>query len=188
MGIDELVQWQIWDTEIDACFPWFTHPFLEVIKNWNVSDKSILEWGAGRSTRWWRKKAKWVTSVDTSSAWKAQVVVDCYRGNTHNGEIILFDGFNEGSNIGMDEYLAVADSRHFDIVIIDGIHRHGCLAKSLTLPRPLTIIHDNWQQDGFICKESEDLMKSFYGEIWIQPDHTDHHGNPWQTAFWEIPA
>lgn len=188
MSIDQLVQWQIWDDQTDACFPWFTHPFLEVLKTWDLSGKRILEWGAGRSTRWWRKKAAYVVSVDTSVHWKAQVIVDCFKGNVQSkGEIICFDGMCEGDPSRADEYTEVADTYGpFDIVVIDAIHRHECLLRALALPRPLTIIHDNWQQDGFVCPASEELMAPYEIHNFIQEDHTDNHGRKWATAYWHL--
>lgn len=185
---DGLVQWQLWDYQVGACFPWFVHSCLEEIREWQMWSKRVLEYGGGRSTRWWRKKTDWVTTIDTNAGWAAQIISDCEQGRvTGNGQVICLDGFAEADESKMQEYVNAGDCfAPYDIVVIDGIHRHQCLVKALTLPRPLTIIHDNWKQDGFICPESEELMKDFEGTVYVQEDHTDNHGNKWSTAIWHL--
>jgi hypothetical protein len=48
------------------------------------------------------------------------------------------------------------------------------------------LIVDNWQQDGFVCPACEELVAPYVGRIYLQPDHVDHAGHPWRTAYWEI--
>ena len=38
----ELCEWQKIDEETGVCFPWFTHPCLEVVKKLDLADKIII--------------------------------------------------------------------------------------------------------------------------------------------------
>lgn len=181
---DNLVQWQKVDTETNAVFPWFTHPFLDVLKTWNLKGKRILEFGGGRSTRWWRSKAAWVTTIDTNPQWANQIERDC--AGLDNG-VLLSRQINEGDQSRSQEYVNMGDQYGpYDIVIVDGILRHECVLKALTLPRPLIIIHDNYQQDGFVCPATAEVMAPYQLNNFIQSNHTDHNGNPWSTAYWRV--
>jgi hypothetical protein len=197
---DELVQWQIVDPETNCVFPWFTHPFLDVLKTWDLHDKTVLEYGAGRSTAWWATKARFVMSVETNKEWWMKA----YNEVLHRGlaDKVLFMNVQakegeENPDI-RDAYLNVADEwnpiitaehKGPDIVAVDGILRYECLQKSLELLRERggIIIADNWQQDRvWISEPAELLMAPYPGRKYIQPDHTDHEGRPWCTAYWTI--
>lgn len=178
----ELVQWQKLD-ENGVCFPWFTHPFLEVLDTWDLKDKVVLEYGGGKSTLWWASRAKQVFTIETSVDWMAEI----YSYNAKN--VTMFPRqVNEGDQTKVDYYTGIPEGCYPDIVVIDGVLRHECLLKALTLPRPIIIIHDNWQQDGFVCPASEEVMKEFKIHNFIQENHTDNHGRKWATAYWNIPA
>ena len=182
----ELVQWQKLDSN-GICYPWFTHPFLEVLDGWDLKDKTILEYGGGKSTIWWGSRAKEVYTVETNDEWLKYIDQELMGCHGRYGNIKLFHRpVNEGDQTKIDYYTELPDGCNPDIVVIDGVLRHECLLKALTLPRPLIIIHDNWQQDGFVCPASEEVMKKFEIHNFIQEDHTDNHGRKWATAYWEI--
>ena len=50
-------------------FPWYTKPFLDELKTWNLTNKKVFEYGAGYSTIWWSTYAEHVTSVDDHYPW-----------------------------------------------------------------------------------------------------------------------
>jgi hypothetical protein len=159
------------------CQPWYTAGALDVIQEWDVKDKIVLEWGGGMSTLWWASRVKHVFLVETNPKWIK------LAPNVTLREI-------SPDRTDVDCYEAVPEGCKPDIVIVDGSRRMECLKKALTLPRPLTIIFDNWQQDGvFIEPEAEALMEPFkqYGQFFVQADHKDHNGRPWQTAIWRLP-
>lgn len=189
LRIDNLVQWQLIDEDADAIFPWFTHPFLEVLKTWDLSNKRVLEFGGGRSTRWWRKKAAWVTTVDANPQWANDILQDCAEGGVlHNGELICMQ-INEGDQSRAQEYVNAGD--HFgdyDIVVNDGILRYEVLQKALSMKRPLILIADNWNQAFvWISPPSVELMKPYPIHVFEQSNHTDNDGvNKWKTVYWEL--
>lgn len=184
---DNLVQWQLVDEQANAVFPWFTHPCLEYLKTLDFNGKRVLEFGAGRSTRWWRTKADWVTSIDTNAEWVERVKEDCEEGGLTNG-IIIPKVINEGDQLRAEEYISAGDEyAPYDVVIVDGILRYECILKALEMPRPLTLIVDNFMQDWiFMCPAAVEALKGYEGRYFIQEDHTDNEGNKWQTAVWSI--
>jgi len=178
----ELVQWQKLDSN-GICFPWFTHPCLDVINKWDLKDKVVLEYGGGKSTAWWASRVKEVFTIETNEGWINEISRMIPVGESVD---LYYRPVNEGDQTMVDYYTELPDGCFPDIVVIDGVLRHECLLKALTLPRPITIIHDNWQQDGFVCPASEEVMKPFEIQNFIQEDHTDNHGRKWATAIWNI--
>jgi hypothetical protein len=183
--LPELVEWQIIDDTNGLCYPWFTHPFLEVLKTWNLKDKSVLEYGGGRSTLWWASKTKQVHTIEANGMW-AKEIVEALAVNGLQNTTVIHRPVNEGDQSKVDYYTEIPDGCKPDIVVVDGILRHECLLKALTLKRPLIVIHDNWQQDGFVCPASEEAVKDLVTNNFIQENHTDNHGRKWATAYWNL--
>lgn len=183
-----LCDFQIFDPTNNLVFPWLTHPALDVIKSWDLADKNVLEWGSGLSTAWWADKCKHVMAIEANKEWFAQVNNLLYiNNNLSNKATIIYRNVNEGDQTKVEFYTDVPAHYQPDIVVVDGILRFECIQKALTLPRPITLIVDNWQQDRiFICPAAEDLLKDFPGVIYRQEDHKDHEGRPWQTGIWKI--
>lgn len=186
LDINSPVQWQIRDDKFPTLMPWYTHGMLTEIKKWNLSEKVVLEWGGGWSTIFWAFYCKYVYTIETDLKWCKDI--DDYAQLVGVNAAIIGRVCNEGDQSMVDKYtsLPFGNSIKADIVVIDGVLRHECLLKALTLPRPLIIIHDNWQQDGFVCPASEELMSPYEIHNFIQEDHTDNHGRKWATAYWEL--
>lgn len=53
--------------------PWFTFPAVEAIKNWDLSDKRVFEYGSGYSTLFWAARTKEVTSIEHHSDWHEKI-------------------------------------------------------------------------------------------------------------------
>jgi hypothetical protein len=189
--IDELVQWQVRDPKTGCVFPWFTHPFLEVLRAWDLKDKYVLEYGGGRSTAWWRKKSKHVTTIETNIAFVTSIMEECEEKSLLNGDLHL-RLINEGDQTRINDYVQAWKCQdewyHYDVVVVDGILRYESMIEGIAIlsDRGGKLIVDNWQQDGFVCPACAELVKDYEGHIYRQEDHTDHNGNPWQTAYWEI--
>jgi hypothetical protein len=186
LDINNPVQWQVRDEKYPTLMPWYTHGMLEELKKWDLSDKTILEWGGGWSSVYFSFYAKRVFTIESNWGWSVEILETVSKlNNTGNFTIIRRD-VNEGDQSKVDYYTEIPEDCKPDIVIIDGVLRHECLQKALTLPRPLVIIHDNWQQDGFVCPASEELMALYEMHNFIQENHTDNHGRKWATAYWEL--
>lgn len=190
MNTQELVEWQRIDPENNLVEPWFTWPFMEEIKKWDLSHKTMLETGGGRSTAWWRKKCAWVDTLESNSDWATQVVVDCQNHGLHNGRLFHGD-IADGTPDGMIQYLSLLPKdTMYDVVVVDGIYRVEILqwAISHLKGRNGLVFIDNLDQDFvWISPKAMELIAPFKGEVFIQPGHINHEGKPWNSRYIKIP-
>ena len=171
----------------------FTEPFLNIMDSWDMSDKNILEFGAGLGTAWLRKKSKWVDTIESNAEWALKSKSYCEENNQYNGEMFFVDlpehlYFNEPFENKGKDFFSLIPEKNYDIIIVDGIFRDECLKWSLNhFQKGGILIADNWQQDYvWISEQAEDIMKKYTANKFIQPDHTNHEGKAWQTVYWEI--
>lgn len=191
----KLVEWQIMDNSIDCVFPWFVHGFLEVLKTWDLSQTIVLEYGGGRSTAWWATKAELVVTVEATEAFRDSIMDEIIEKDLLRKVRLVFAPSNEDTTdpekvkYYVNSPDGVIAKPNYGIVVVDGIMRHECTVKALEILSKTggRLIVDNWQQDGFVCPASEELMKPYDGHLFVQEDHTDNHGRKWCTAYWEIP-
>jgi hypothetical protein len=189
MNTAELVQWQKYAPN-GLVYPWFTHPFLDVLEAWDLSKHTILETGAGRSTAWWRSQAKWVDSIEATDEWQYQITKDCSDAGLNNGRLfctVTPDGVQERKQEYFD---LIPNDLHYDIVVVDGIWRYEMLQWALDHFKKTggMIIADNWIQSYvWLSPPAEELMKPYKANVFEQTDHTDNDGiNKWKTAYWII--
>ena len=57
----------------DNYVPWFTYPAIDALKNWDLSDKRVFEYGSGYSTLFWASRAKEVVSVEHDRGWHEKI-------------------------------------------------------------------------------------------------------------------
>ena len=189
MNTSELVEWQRIDPVNGLIEPWLTHPFMDMIKTWDLSNKTILETGGGRSTAWWRSKAKWVDTIESSEEWETQIINDLNTAGLNNGRLFckeLPDGVQDKKQKFFD---MIPTDMQYDIVIVDGIWRFEMLQWALDhfKEKGGIIIADNWQQDYvWISPAAEDLMNPYKIHRFEQPNHINHEGKPWNTSYWII--
>lgn len=191
MNTSALVEWQIRSPKNGMVMCWWTHPILELIETWDWKNKTMLETGSGRGSAWLRERCLWVDSIEADLQWAAQVEDDCQCFGLRNGRVFaaqLPDGVQERKQEYFD--LIPPDVR-YDIISVDGIWRYEMLQWALDhfKGRGGLLIADNWQQDFvWISPPAEELMKPYKINKFVQSNHTNHEGRPWQTVYWEIPA
>lgn len=163
--------------------PWLVNDAMDVIKNWDLKNMKVLEYGAGLSTLWWADKCKEVVTIEAAEDWYLKMnAVKPANVDLH------YRPCNEGNQSKIDFYTSLPTDFSPDIIVVDGILRYECIQKALTLPRPLILIVDNFMQAFvFMCPAAVDLLKDFPGTLYEQKNHTDHDGiNKWKTGIWEI--
>ena len=96
--------------------PWYTYPAIEYLKQLDMRDKAVFEFGSGNSSLFWSDRAKEVLSVEIRTLWYEMVD----RDDRRNLEI-LFAPYK-------DEYVnsIVKVNREFDVIIVDGSFRFDC--------------------------------------------------------------
>lgn len=194
----ELVEWQKIDEENGLVFPWWTHPFLDELKTWDLKDKTWLEFGGGRSTSWLRSKCKWVDTIEANSQWAKEIFNEGDRTGNSNGNIVLVnedlpDGIQDRKQDYFDlvNQIQEAYPKQYDIVSVDGIWRNECLQWAIDhfKGRGGILIADNFDQDFvWISPAAIELMKPYKEYVFYQPEHTNHEGKAWNTRYWIIPA
>lgn len=171
---DELCEWQKIDEDNGLCMCWFTHDSLDAIKGLDLSDKIIVEFGAGKGDFWLFKRCKHLHVVERNLDWIPE----------EKPENITYHHIWVDDCSGKDkEYLEILNVIIPDVIINDDAYRFEVIEKALTLKRPLILITDNWMQDFvFYCPKGEELLKDFEHKIFPQQGHTNHEGNCWKTA------
>lgn len=190
MNTFELVEWQKIAPN-GLVYPWWTHPFLDELEQWDLADKIWLEFGAGRSTAWLRSKCKWVDSIEGNTEWAMQAMNDCANAGLYNGSI-NFEDLPDGIQGTQDKYFnLIPHNKKYDIISVDGIWRNECLEWAIDhfKGRGGILIADNFAQDYvWISPAAEKLMQPYKEKVFYQPDHTNHEGRQWNTRYWIIPA
>jgi len=198
MNTEQLCFGQRYDSELGILEPWYTNPAMDRIKQMDLSDKIIMEWGSGASTKWWcKQKTKLVFSVDHNKEWfdKAMSEISEMNGKLLVGYVDTFEGdqsekrnqYVSFANLDSIFYPKGDERPKINIAIVDGIHRYECAEYAVKVLKPEILIIDNHQQDYvFMCPKLDELLEGVKMERFIQPDHTDHSGNPWATAIFYL--
>lgn len=178
-------EWQKIDPVTGLCFPWLTHPGLDEIATWDLADKNVCEFGAGMSTLWWARKCNKVFSVEANFQWYCEIL----KQKPDNVQL-EYRSVHEGDQTQIEFYTAVPEDFIPDIVVVDGVLRNECLQKGIELlsEKGGIIIADNLDQDYvWVSEAAMKLMSPYEAKYYIQPDHKDHSGKPWQTVIFTIP-
>lgn len=164
---------------------WFSHGALDAIKAMDLSDKIILQYGSGLGDAWLAGRCKKLCCIERDEEWLHKSGRIAAESGILNIEYI----FRPCPDCaGLDEfYTAFPEGVKPDVIIVDDAYRYECIMKAVGLDYPVTLIVDNWQQDYvFICPAAEEALKKYESKYYVQPDHTDHVGKPWSTAFFYL--
>jgi hypothetical protein len=115
--------------------PWITYPAIEFLKQLDLSNKTVFEYGCGGSTVFWSRLALRVDSVEDNEAWVREV-----RASLPGNCTLSLEPFPE------DYIHAVARRGPYDIIVIDGHSRVRC---SEVAPKHL-------KPSGFIILDNSD--------------------------------
>lgn len=162
-------EWQYKDETNGLIFPWYTKPFLDELKTWELEDKIVWEYGIGTSSIWWANKCFKLYGVDSDPNWFGSV----FNNVGQIANIVLREDPERYVNAIYDHNFK------FDIIVIDGIERDECVKPAIDrLKEDGVLIIDNWDQPSVWMpnEHSKNLLKDFECTIFKQPDHYD-----WQT-------
>lgn len=96
--------------------PWYTYPAIEYLNQLDFSGREIYEYGAGNSSLFWARKAKYVTSVENDRNWYLSI-----QKNQHkNQQLLLIENEKDYVNSILQK------NRKYDLIIIDGEWRYAC--------------------------------------------------------------
>lgn len=116
--------------------PWFTYPAIDYLKQLDLRDKVIFEWGSGNSSRYFSSLSKLVFSVEDNKEWFELIS----NFNIENHKIVYATGSEYVNAIG-------TFNLNYDVIVIDcylGELREECSKKAVNyLKEDGLIILDN---------------------------------------------
>lgn len=149
--------------------PWYTYPAIDFLRQLDLSEKTVFEYGAGNSTLFWAARAARVVSVEDDERWserlKSAVPANCTIVEEPD----------------LQRYAQVIDAypEGFDIIVVDGPARGGtrlrCARAALThLKAGGMIILDNsdWLPDSARVLRQGDLLQVDMSGFIPIGDHT----------------
>jgi hypothetical protein len=149
--------------------PWYTYPAIAFLDGLNFSNCDVFEWGAGNSTLYWSRNARFVRSIEHDRHW-----FDLLSMNGLPANVTLVHAGDAAS------YLDGPRGDAFDVVVVDGLHRAECARRA-----PLHL-----KPGGLIILDNSDWLPKTAGQLrnagFIQ---VDFHGlgpinaYPWCTSF-----
>lgn len=124
--------------------PWYTYPCFDFLRVRDFSQSEILEFGAGQSTFWWAKNAKFVTAFEGRKPW-----LDYLKKTIPNNvklQLVSIANATECEN-DVSDFLK-SNQKKYDVLIIDGLHRAQMIPFAISYLNPGgIIICDN--SDGY---------------------------------------
>ena len=113
-------KWQSIDKDTNP-IPWYSYPAIEFIKQLDLSNKTVFEYGSGNSTLFWSSRCKRVIAVEDDPKWYNAIKPRLPA----NVEYLLAEDKTAYLN-AIAEY-----AEPFDIIIIDGSHRLDCTNQAI---------------------------------------------------------
>jgi len=161
---------RLFDESCGLIFPWYTKPFIDKLKTWDLPNWRVFEYGCGDSTIWWRYHVKEVLSVDTNLEWANKT-----------GSIFIKDKTDF-----INSPIKYCDNQKFDCIIIDSEPvdwRDECIPVAMNcLENGGYLIIDNYNQKTVNLEHwpnVNNLLKDLPHEVFKQDGHVD-----WKTAYW----
>lgn len=131
-GHARTIKEQVLDDDEGLPLPWMTYPAICYLKQIDFSSKSVFEYGAGSSTRFWSSRAKRIVSVEHNPEWTTKI----RSWALPNVELI--------HAVGEAYVAAVERTAPHDVIVIDGRWRYDCAMRCLhALSRTGMVILDN---------------------------------------------
>lgn len=149
--------------------PWFTYPAIEYLRQLNLKNLSVLEWGTGNSTLFFAQNCREILVIEHNKEW-----YDLISGSLPaNAEALL---------IPEEDYAAwpMEKKKKFDIIVVDGIKRGDCINTALeVITENGLLIFDNSERNPELCEHIRNhnfIQVDFHGLGPINP-------YAWTTSF-----
>jgi len=135
--------------------PWFTYPAIQYLKQLDLSNSTIFEWGSGNSSIFFSRRCKQITSIENDHEW----FLFATENKNENQEILYLTDENA--------YTTSMD-KNYDIAIVDGSHRNQCVEKSIEFLSQCKLIildNSNWhvKSCNFLREKTNFIQIDFHG-------------------------
>ncbi len=169
-------------------FPWLT-PAANKILN-NILKKNFIgfEFGSGKSTIWFSKRIKHITSLEANKIWFDKVSKIIEKNNLKNIKLICIDKEKENFKIKYLNPLSKFDDEYFDFILVDALYRDDCTHLAIKKLKPGGfLILDNVNRylpfetaSPFSIKKNEPPLNALWENIYddkLSTWHTLHTSN-----------
>jgi predicted O-methyltransferase YrrM len=130
--------------------PWLTPGATELLAELLLPSDTGLEWGSGRSTVWFAKRLKHLTSIEDNREWYKTVTKRLSEQNVTNVSYHHAPAPPEGEGARQSPYVAICSSvpdRSLGFALVDGSAREYCTTAVIPKIAPgglLVIDNANW--------------------------------------------
>ena len=130
--------------------PWLTREAIGLLERLVRPTDVVVEFGAGRSTRWLARRVAKMISVEDNEAWHQRVKAWLESDGLDNAELLHHPGDLPESEGAKSQYVSMIDDiadESLDMVLIDGIYRNHCAVASVPKVKPgglVVIDNANW--------------------------------------------
>jgi precorrin-6B methylase 2 len=184
--------------------PWLNYLAIDFLDDTLDQTMTVFEYSTGASTLFFAKRVKRVISVEHNIQWYNRVsdqINECGYCNCyvilseplqmHEGDDCIEYLSSDESYTGMsfERYAKTIDvfpENHFDVVLIDGRSRVGCVKRSLTkVKKGGILVLDNAERE-----EYQSIHELLDGSGWQKVSYFGpgpYVTNFWQTVVWERP-
>lgn len=137
--------------------PWFSYPAIDYLKQFDLRDKTVFEWGSGNSSLFFAERAKKVTSVEHDTEW-----FELVNKTKKENQILIYKPLTEYPK-------SIHDTDDtYDMIVIDGQRRFDCTIECVEkLKENGMIILDNsdwfYKSASFLKKEMNMIQFDFHG-------------------------
>lgn len=136
--------------------PWFTYPAIEYLSQLDLGNFKILEWGIGNSSLFFSGKCKEIFSIEHNEDWFT-LIKNELPANAHAFLVTEDQYLQKPKELNID----------FDLIIVDGIQREGCLNVAMDILKENgIIIFDNSDRNPELCEKLRSrgmLQVDFHG-------------------------
>jgi len=135
-------------------YPWIVPEAVQTLHYFVKPHHEVIEYGAGGSTLFFARRAKHVTSFESSSEWATKVMAEAEKKGIKNIEMHVTPTTYDCPDLS---------GRQFDVALIDccEIDRRVALKSALRLLRPGSILAiDNY--DAIYCLGIDEILANYH--------------------------
>jgi hypothetical protein len=124
--------------------PWLTRDAVRFLERWLKASDLLVEFGSGRSTRWFAERVRRQISIESDPHWHRKVQVMLSDAQRTNVELLL-EGGDASAYVGRVDVALGSDRA--DAILVDGVHRDHAALWAVDHLRPdglLMIDNANW--------------------------------------------
>jgi predicted O-methyltransferase YrrM len=170
--------------------PWLTRDSVAVLSKLLRPSDVVVEFGAGRSTRWFARRVAHLTSIESDPDWHTRVLNMLKAEQISNVRLVYIPPDVDEARGADAAYVRAADNfeeNTIDVVLVDGIYRSHCalkMVKALRAGGILIIDNANWfLPSNSRSPNSRRLADGPKSDIWVEfAAATDNWRRMWTSS------